>query len=372
MDHYYRTQAMTETGTGMPKEAEAWAWPFSPADLTAGLRRYLSDNSLQITTLHPSTLSHRRPAIGRITGFFVTFTGRQGEGGLKLVVKEPRGTTRTGLAGAGRREVGFYSSLASQIPMRTPGLVAYSKEGDWIVMEYLENLREPSSWTREDFDQAIEALVGLHDRFWALTEDLGAFFWLSDPVDADFNVHVAAADKAIQVMIDVGRPGPLAGSPERVALLTRLTREAERVVRPLRSQPGTLLHGDYWPGNIAIQPSGVQAVYDWQLAGVGPAVMDLLVFINKTDWWFGPLGDEREGLIQHYRSRLHERCGVAWGDDEWEMLWDHALMWRFLQEWLDLLAATPEALLTTRAEQLDQVWLQPLKSAVARRLGGTA
>lgn len=361
-----------EIGAHSPPEAEAWAWPFTPADLTAGLRRYLGDNSLKITSVVPSTLSHRRPAIGRITGLEVCYDGRQGEGVLKLVVKEPRGTTRTGLAGAGRREVGFYSSLATQIPMRTPGLVAFSKEGDWIVLEYLEDARQPSAWTRLDYDQAIDALVGLHDRFWSLNEDLGAFFWLSDPVLADFDVHVAAADKAIQVMVDVGRPGPLAGSPDRVGLLTHLTREAERVVRPLRSQPGTLLHGDYWPGNIAILPSGIQAVYDWQLAGVGPAVMDLLVFVNKTDWWFGPLGDERLRFVRHYRTRLQERCGVAWDDDEWDLLWDHALMWRFLQEWIDLLAATPEALLTTRADQLDQVWLDPLKKAVARRLGETS
>lgn len=362
---------MPEIGAVLPPEAAKWAWPFSPGDLTAGLRRYLGDNSLHITSLELSTLSHRRPAIGRISGLEAGYAGRQSEGRLRMVLKEPRGTTRTGLAGAGRREVGFYSSLASQIPMLTPGLIACSQEGDWIVLEYLDDVRKPSAWTRHDYDQAIDALVGLHDRFWTLTEDLGAFFWLSDPVAADFDVHVAAAEKAIQGMMEGGRPGKLSGSSERVSLLTRLTREAERVVRPLRSQPGTLLHGDYWPGNIAILPSGDQAVYDWQLAGVGPAVMDLLVFINKTDWWFGPLGDERIRLIKHYRTRLADRCGVVWNDDEWDMLWDHALMWRFLQEWLDLLAATPEALLTTRADQLDQVWLEPLTQAAARRLGVT-
>ncbi|MGA9192297.1 MAG: hypothetical protein WBZ24_11230, partial [Anaerolineales bacterium] len=157
---------MVEIGTAPKAEEANWPWPFSPADLTAGLRRYLGDNSLQITSLEPSTLIHRRPAIGRITGVEVGYAGRQAEGSLRLVVKEPRGTTRTGLAGAGRREVGFYSSLASQIPMRTPGLVACSKEGDWIVLEYLDSLREPRDWNRRDYDQAIEALAGLHDRFW--------------------------------------------------------------------------------------------------------------------------------------------------------------------------------------------------------------
>jgi hypothetical protein len=43
-------------------------------------------------------------------------------------------------------------------------------------------------------------------------------------------------------------------------------------------------------------------------------------------------------------------------------------MWRFLQEWLDLLAASPDAILATSAEQLDEVWLDPVAAAVARRL----
>lgn len=350
---------------------EAWAWPFSQGDLTAGLRHYLKDNSLKLVSLQPSVLGQRRPSIGRITGMTVRYAGRTDEGRLRLVLKEPRGTTRTGTAGAGRREVGFYSSLASQVAMLTPGLVACSEDGDWIVLEYLESQREPASWTADDYDHAIDAMVGLHDRFWGLSEDLEAFFWLSDPVGADFDVHLAAAVTALQHLVESGAPKLLAGSPERVTLLTRLADQAEMVVRPLRTQPGTLLHGDYWPGNIAILNRGRQSVYDWQLAGVGPAVMDLLVFVNKTDWWFGPLGHERARLIQRYRGGLQARSGVAWDDATWDMLWDHALMWRFLQEWLDLLAATPGPLLATRADQLEQVWFGPLKRAVDTWLAGT-
>jgi hypothetical protein len=45
-------------------------------------------------------------------------------------------------------------------------------------------------------------------------------------------------------------------------------------------------------------------------------------------------------------------------------------MWRFVQEWLDLLAVIPLPVLATRAEQLDAVWLQPVEDALSRRLGG--
>ena len=60
--------------------------------------------------------------------------------------------------------------------------------------------------------------------------------------------------------------------------------------------------------------------------------------------------------------------GLAWEDSEWQELWDHALIWRFLQEWLDLIAASPGALLKTRSKQLDAVWLDPVTEAVTRRL----
>ena len=76
-------------------------------------------------------------------------------------------------------------------------MLAASDSGDWLVLEYLDQLREPGHWTPEDYEVAIDSLAGLHDRFWGLTEDLSAFFWLSDSVGADFDVHVAAARKAI-------------------------------------------------------------------------------------------------------------------------------------------------------------------------------
>lgn len=351
---------------------EAQAWPFSRAALTAGLRRYLGDTSLRIADAQWISLPFRQPAIGRIRGMLVEYEGKNGGGSLRLVIKEPRGTTRTGLAGAGRREVGFYRTLASHVPLPTPDLVAYSQAGDWLALEQLRPARSPSRWTTGDYREAIRALAELHDRFWGLREDLQTFPWLSDPLGADFDVHVTAAAKAIARIQEAGHPEPLAGNEDRMALLAGLASEAERVVQPLRDQPGTLLHGDYWPGNIAILADDSQVVYDWQLTGIGPGAIDLLVFLNKSDWWYGPLPVDQAALVDLYREELGSRNGVAWSKADWELLWDHALMWRFLQEWLDLLAASPDPVLAMRAEQLDHVWLRPVEAAVSRRLSGMA
>jgi hypothetical protein len=345
-----------------------WEWPFSLADLTAGLRRYFKDTSLRVTQIRPKTMPYRRPAIGRVRAMRVEYSCLSGSGTCELVVKEPRGTTRTGLAGAGRREVGVYRSLTNHLPLPTPTLIAASSSGDWLVLEAVQSIRDPTHWTKEDYIAAIDGLARLHDRFWGLETDLNVFHWLSRPIRADFEVHVAAAAKAIERIVNQSQPEPLATVPERMQVLAALTMQADQIVAPLLDQPSTFLHGDYWPGNIAVLKDGSQVVYDWQLAGVGPGIMDLLVFINKSSWWFDNIPLSQAEIVECYRERMEAGPGVHWAEDEWELLWDHALMWRFLQEWVDLLAVSPDPLLETRADQLDHVWLHPVANAVSRRL----
>ena len=344
-------------------------WPFGRADLTAGLRRHLGDATIQVTEVRPLTMTHRRPSVGRIQGLRVEFQSQRGPQSIRLVVKEPLGTTRMGLAGVGRREVGVYQSLAGQLPVSTPALIAAGPLGGWLLLEAITPGRDASRWEAVDYDTAIDSLVRLHDRFWDLGEDLATFPWLSRPLEADFEVHVTAAAQAIERIVQFGEPAVLAASPDRLRVLALLTESADRIVRPLRAQAATLLHGDYWPGNIAVLRNRSQVVYDWQLAAVGPGIIDLLVFISKSQWWFGDLPVPAEELIGRYRERVATDIGVTWEQEAWDLLWDHALMWRFLQEWVDLLAATPDAVLQTRGDQLDRVWLDPVAVAVARRLG---
>jgi hypothetical protein len=347
---------------------EEWQWPFSLSDLTAGLRRHLGDTSVQVVRIIPQTMPYKRPAIGRVRAVKVEYQAESGDGSCQIVVKEPQGTTRTGLAGAGRRETGVYRSLASQFPMPTPALIASSPVGDWLLLEAFHSVRDPKNWSVKDYRLAIESLTHLHDRFWELDVDLSAFPWLSRPLGADFEVHVTAAAKAIERIVQLGQPEPLVGAPERMRVLAALTMKADQIIHPLLHQPSTLLHGDYWPGNIAVLEDGRQMVYDWQLAAVGPGVIDLVVFVSKSAWWFDTIPLSQSDMVICYREEIQRRNQVSWRDDEWEVLWDHALMWRFLQEWVDLLAASPNPLLETRAEQLDQVWLDPVAEAVARRL----
>lgn len=345
---------------------ESWNWPFSLSNITAGLRRHLDDTTLQIQEVVGFVLPHRRPSIGRIRGLKVTYASKRGHGSIRLVLKEPLGTTRAGLAGAGRRELGVYQSLARHLPLKTPALIAGSPFGDWLILDVIPTGKDTARWEREDYLQAIAGLAGLHDRFWNLGQDLDAFAWLSRPQDIDFEVHLTAASQALDRLVKAGSPGALTGDPGRMRLLETLIERAEGIAEPLREEPATLLHGDYWPGNIAIAPDGTQVVYDWQLAGVGPGILDLLTFVVKSEWWFEEIPLSPEGMIAAYRRSLEEATGMTWSEADWGRLWDHALMWRFLQEWLDLIAATPGPLLETRAQQLERIWLDPLGRAIER------
>jgi len=346
-----------------------WPWPFSLGDLTAGLRRSYSDLSLRVTDVETVSISRRRPSIGVVRGVQVNYRGHKGEGSCRLVVKEPRGTTRAGLAGAGRREVGVYQFLAGQLPMVVPTLIAASPSGDWLILEEVTPVRDASLWTDQDYLKATDALAHLHDRFWGLGEDLNAFTWLSRPVGSDFEVHVTAGLNAIEKIDYYGKPSSITKVPLRAELLAKLAMNADKVAAPLRMEPGTFLHGDYWPGNVSVMRDGSQIVYDWQLAAIGPAILDLLVFVKKSIWWFGSLPISEEKIVQYYRDRMKVRVGVSWEDQQWEELWEHALMWRFLQEWLDILEASPEPILEARSASLEHVWLEPVIHAIKNRLG---
>jgi hypothetical protein len=351
-----------------PEEQAPWNWPFSRSKLTAGIRRYKQDTSLQVESVQTRPVPHQRPAIGSLQGLAVTYRGNHGGGELHLVVKEPHGSTRTGLAGAGRREVGIYESLASQLPLRTPSLICAGSGGDWLLLEDVQQTLQASDWSADDYVHAVKALASLHDRFWDLGDDLDAFPWLGRPLGADFEVHVTVAAQAIQRIVTITSARVAAWDPERLQLLARLIVGANKVAAPLRRLPKTLLHGDYWPGNIAVLEDGSQAVYDWQLAAIGPAVLDLLVFVKNSRWYFGGMPVDEADLVRLYRDEIKNLTGVVWDDAAWQEQWEHAMIWRFLQEWLDLIAASPESLLTTRARELDEIWLQPVTDAIERRL----
>jgi len=345
-----------------------WDWPFSLGELTAGLRRRLQDKTARVVNVRPFPLKESRPAIGILRAFHLDYRIQGKQDTIDLVVKEPRGTTRKGLAGAGRREAGVYNRLASEIPLQIPDCFAAATTGDWILLDLIENVRSRDEWRIAEYQRALQDLVVLHDRFWDLDIDLAAFTWLSRPLSVDFEVHVNAAARSVEHIVYYGEPVQLTRNPRKMAMLATLTTEADRVVAPLLSQKNTMIHGDYWPGNIAAFAKPPHLVYDWQLTGIAPGVLDLVNFVKKSEWWYEKLPLTDTEMQAYYRAMMKDQAGREWPEEEWSLIWDHALMWHFMQDWLDVIAASPDAVFEVRTDALERVWLEPVMAAVERRL----
>jgi hypothetical protein len=113
----------------------------------------------------------------------------------------------------------------------------------------------------------------------------------------------------------------------------------ESAVQRLTELPSTLVHGDFYPSNVVIGPARVCAV-DWELAGVGPGVLDLAALtLGVSAAQVATLGEAyRQALDQRPdrrsfaadldSARLH--LAVQWlgWSSEWEPPPEHARDWR--------------------------------------------
>jgi hypothetical protein len=355
-------------------------WPFSTAELTAGLRRYLAEPSLQVTGLVEQPLvSGQASTLGvrAVRGLQVAYSVAGGDGSaLACVVKELDSEARPGLANPGVREAGVYRSLALQLPMATPALIAADPAGSWLVLEAVESPAVPQAWDKDETYSAIQLLARLHERFWGLADDLAAYPWLARPLTIDYEIHVYAAAAALGEVVRSEWPPLIARSPQILGSLGQIIRQSEQVVQPLRAVPFTLLHGGLWPGSLVRDEDGDPVVLDWHQAGIGPGVLDLMVMVTTTEWapqsvspdapMPAPVPAAKQ--MARYRREIARTVGLRWTDSEWSELWDHALLWRFMQEMLPWVASASPEEFTAREQQFDEVWLRPVLAAASRRL----
>ncbi len=343
-------------------------WPFSIGELTAGLRRYFAEPALKVRAVSERPLRLAHPPTGRVRGLHVDYGVGTESIGIECVVKEARGTSRAGLAGTGRREAGLYQALAAQLPMPTPALITADLGGEWLILEAVEADVPANAWTAEHYQLGVQTLAGLHERFWGLGDDLSAYNWIARPLDRDFEILVYAAARAIEkIMLDDALP-MITGSMTVLGALGQIISQAEQIAAPLRALPRTLLHGTFWPGNIALQADGEMILMDWEAVSLGPGLIDLVGFITISRWELGALPVSEAALTALYRQELQHRTGAHWSDADWAALLDYALLWRFIQEMLAWAASVPPATFAARATDFETIWLKPVLAAVDRQL----
>ena len=76
----------------------------------------------------------------------------------------------------------------------------------------------------------------------------------------------------------------------------------ERAWPDLKPNPPSLLHGDYWPGNILWQGEQLAAVIDWEDACTGDPLSDLAIARLDMLWIIGR--DAMHAFTRHYQSSM--------------------------------------------------------------------
>ena len=351
-----------------PPVFDTRTWAFSRSELMAGLRQYTNDQTLKIIDLIALNIPYQRPGRGRIRGFRADCESTQGHVSFDMVVKESLGVTRAGTISAGWREVSLYRNLVDQFPIDVPDLVSADPSGDWLVLNLVPGFRSPENWGEAEYLMAIDRLVSLHDRFWGLSEDLYTYNFLDRPLNADLGIYTQAATTGLKRLQDRSSESLLAKDKDLLQTLEVLVNNIGQIATTLSSEPATLLHGDYWPGNLIVYPPENLYVIDWQRAAIGPAVLDLQCFIQNSAWFFEKMPIDPSRLTERYREKLYQANGWSWNDETWSTMMDYALLWIFISDWSDLLALIPNSLILTRRELLQKIWLEPICAIVERRL----
>ena len=231
--------------------------------------------------------------------------------GRKLLLKDVARASLTGRARAAKpgflhdpaREPFVYRELLPGTG--APELVAYDARRDWLVLEKVDGVELYQVGEVETWASALRWLARLHERFLGL----------------EHRAPLARYDREFfglwpaRARLDV--PG------------------YDTVVDRLASLPGTLVHGELYASNVLVAGERICPV-DWELAGVGPGVLDVAALT------LGWPEDERGFLVEAYRAELRDppapedvdraalHLAVQWlgWSDAWEPPPEHARDWR--------------------------------------------
>lgn len=350
--------------------------PFSIEALQGAMRRYLSRSAVSVYDVVPEKLGGGASG-SPVYRLQVSYRSERDSplpcsesAVLNLVLK--RGANHTGaiLSGSAQREADFYRTFAGLLPVRTPRLlltaddvvgeptaplvvgtsggIAQGWDGaggaDWVLMEALpsEVVWPQASWSAGHYRQALTALADMHAGWWGKPPNPTDYPWVWMPTGRH-TVGLALEAAAALRRIESAPWAESFFSKGRLRAWLRVLDEPSCLLDTLADMPQTLIHGDYWPGNIAMRADG-PAIFDWQLVGVGPAPYDLACFHSSSRWWFGRLPLSLTEIRNHYLQRMSER-GLHVDRYVFDVGMDAARAWRFAVLWPTVIVEHHESLL---------------------------
>jgi len=326
--------------------------------LLAGCRRLLAAPGLDVRVLQC------QPLPGGLSGSVLERCSLQVHDGAidrTLILIHKRGAVVAGafLRGASQREAWVYHSLRPHIPLTLPDIVAVDvDQGDiWMVPFAASKPGNhwSAAWDRDDVEQSLQDLARLHHHFWGQTAALAQHSWLARPIGRDAEALLADARAGLSALQAASAYDAVL-TPAIVQQWLALAYQPQPLLDELRAAPATLLHGDAGFQNIAITKKRHRRIwYDWQLAAIGPAVLDVVTFLHP---WAYP--QARPPLSLPEMAELYQQAirqtGISLEQTAWMRQLDAALLWRWLSQWAPLLGLYRQRLRNDVRERLYQVF----------------
>jgi Phosphotransferase enzyme family len=203
------------------------------------------------------------------------------------------------------REISAYALIAAHRLAGPPDvpLIVVDPANDrcWLFLERIDGQPLSEVGEAEDWRRAARWLAGMHGGFAGEAHALR-----SAPHFVHYNraFFQAWMDRAVSFT---------AGSGPRRLAIDWLAARYDRIVERLVALPMTLIHGEFYASNVLVRrdagSAGPIAPIDWEMAGIGPSLVDLAA-LTAGRW----RNDEPLDLAAAYCAALPVELRSSWAD----------------------------------------------------------
>lgn len=195
------------------------------------------------------------------------------------------------------REIEIYRTTLRDLNLGTAtfyGAICSGESGRYWL--FLERVNGPLLWqvgAVRMWAEAARWLARMHDRF-AVERQTESSSRLAHLPRHDRMYLSMWRERAIEFVRGNSTPG----TPLQRRRFGRLMERFDRVIEVLLDLPVSLIHGEFYPSNVAVGRDGRGAricPIDWELAAVGPGMLDLAALVSG-EW----SDDDREVMIKAY------------------------------------------------------------------------
>ena len=343
-----------------------------PEHLTTAARRLLRDDTARVTALRiGQSEPFEYPKFGNKSFDVIEFdyAAAAGSASSRMVLRRraPRDAVSTLIGDLHHRELlAFKTGLLDEMPatFHHPYLdVIYDEEHEqyWAFLEDvsadMQRVGIVDALPDEMLRAVLSHLAAYHAHFWE-RQDVLSRPWLMSletPVDYWYKLIVEVIDGVAEPseptryiieqwpwLPDGIRRLLGALSPETRAIVERLFRDPERLLREVDGMPVTLCHYDFDNRNLGYRdgPEGPQTVViDWEIVGVGLSSADVGRFLQYQQ---PPNAPE---LLEYYLGELEARLGHAIDRPQWYKGYEvvAVAIWQIVGFLFGAMVAAPDA-----------------------------